>query len=359
MSVEDILIFASQQVCSDIHIRPGKLPVVRKDGRLLPVQGVHPTSHDDVRSFLDRFMTDRHRDTLRESLNVDLPVAIQGVGRFRVNAFYAQGGQSICARVINSSIPDFKTLNLPPVLEQIAAYQRGLVLVTGTTGSGKSTTLASLIDFINQRSARHLLTIEDPIEFVFQEKRCIVNQREIGVDASSFSDAVRAAMREDPDTILVGEMRDRETIEAALSAAETGHMVLSTMHTADAKEVVNRIVIAFPPHQQKEIRFQLASSLKAVISMRLVQRSKDGRAAGRIPACEILIVTPLVREVLADEFRIHELPDIMDKNYETYGMQTFDRSLMTHYGNGDITYETMMDSATNPSDLKLKVEGIG
>ena len=355
MSIEDVFIFASQQGCSDIHIRSGALPVVRKDGKLLPVRGVEETAADDLRLFLERYLSERHRETLRESMNVDFPVFLQGIGRYRVNAFYAQGRQSLAVRIINATIPDFASLGLPKVIERIALLTRGLVLVTGTTGSGKSTSLAAIIQYINDRQSKHILTIEDPIEFIFDDKRSIINQREIGVDASSFSDAIRAAMREDPDTILVGEMRDRETIESALTAAETGHLVLSTLHTADAKELVNRVVIAFPPHQQKEIRYQLASTLKAVVSQRLVPSSN---AAGRVPACEILIVTNLVREILMDEDRIHELPDIMEKGYEAYGMQTFDRALFDLHANGQISLETALANATNRADLKLRIDGI-
>ncbi len=355
MNIEDVFIFATQQGCSDIHVRSDAQPVVRKDGKLLPVQGVPKTSPDDVRLFLERYLTDRHRETLRSSMNVDFPVYLTGIGRFRVHAFYAQGKQSLAVRIINATIPDFESLGLPKVIERIALLPRGLVLVTGTTGSGKSTSLAAMIQYVNDRQSKHILTIEDPIEFLFEDKRSIVNQREIGVDASDFTDALRAAMREDPDSILVGEMRDRETIEAALTAAETGHLVMSTLHTADAKELVNRVVIAFPPHQQKEIRFQLASTLKAVVSQRLVPRASGG---GRVPACEILIVTPLVREVLMDEDRIHELPDIMEKGYDAYGMQTFDRALHDLYSKGQISLETALANATNRADLKLRIDGI-
>ena len=357
MGIEDVLIFATQQQCSDVHIRPGKPPIVRKDGKLLPVQGVPMTSPDELNLFLDRYLSDRHRETFRQNLNVDFPVFLQGVGRYRANAYYTQGRQALAVRIIRNTIPDFEGLGLPKVIEKIAVQPRGLVLVTGTTGSGKSTTLAAMIEYVNERLSRHILTIEDPIEFSFTEKKSIINQREIGVDSSGFSDALRAALREDPDTILVGEMRDRETIETALVAAETGHLVLSTVHTSDTKELINRIVIAFPPHQQKEIRFQLAGCLRAAISQRLVPRVPS--LGGRAPACEVLVVTPLVRELLADEDRIHELPDVMEKGFETYGMQTFDRALYELYKAGQISLETALGNATNRADLKLRIDGIG
>jgi len=356
MGIEEVLIFATQAQCSDVHVRPGRAPIVRKDGKLLPVQGVTVTGPDEVGVFLDRHLSERHRETFRNNLNVDFPVSLPGVGRYRANAYYAQGRHALAVRIIRGSVPGFEALGLPKVIEKIALRPRGLVLITGTTGSGKSTTLAAMIDYVNERLSRHILTIEDPIEFLFQEKKSIINQREIGVDASSFSDALRAALREDPDTILVGEMRDRETIETALVAAETGHLVLSTVHTSDTKELLNRIVIAFPPHQQREIRYQLATSLQAAISQRLVPRVPA--IGGRVPACEVLVVTGLVRELLMDENRIHELHDVMDKGYETYGMQTFDRALFDLFKAGQISQETALGNATNRADLKLRIDGI-
>jgi twitching motility protein PilT len=356
MPIEEILVFASRQKCSDVHLRPERVPVVRKDGKLLPVQGVPALNADEIRVFVEKYATERHREVLRETLNCDFAVNLPGVGRYRVNAFYSQGTLRSAVRVIEGTVPQLETLGLPAVVHKIANIQRGLILVTGTTGSGKSTTLAAMVDAINASQSRHILTIEDPIEFTYQEKRSIVNQREIGLDAVSFSDAVRAGMREDPDVILIGEMRDTATMEAALTAAETGHLVLSTLHTLDAKETVNRIITAFPPHQQKEIRFQIAAVLKALVSMRLMPRVK--KLGGRVPACEVLLGTSLVREVLQDEDRIHELPDIMEKGFESYGMQTFDRALLELFRADQIDLDTALLYATNPADLKLKVDGI-
>jgi twitching motility protein PilT len=258
-------------------------------------------------------------------------------------------------RVIPFKILPFESLNLPKVLEKIAMNERGLILVTGTTGSGKSTTLASMIDYINTNRTCHIVTIEDPIEFLIRDKRSIINQREIGTDTMSFAVAMRAVLRQDPDVIMVGEMRDLETMETALTAAETGHLVLSTLHTLDATESINRIVGSFPPHQQKQIRIQLASVLRAVISQRLVPRA-DGR--GRVPAVEIMINTAFIRELIEDKDRTKEIPEVIAKSHISWGMQTFDQSLMFLFKNKLITYEEALRQATNKDDFALRVQGI-
>ncbi len=252
-------------------------------------------------------------------------------------------------------MPSFDQLNLPKVIEKIALEQRGLVLVTGTTGSGKSTTLASVIDHINANRTSHIMTIEDPIEYLLRDKKSIVNQRELGVDTQSFATALRSALREDPDVILVGEMRDFETIETAITAAETGHLVLSTLHTLDAKESINRVVSIFPPYQQKAVRLQLASILKAVISQRLVPKADN---KGRVPAIEVMIATARIRELIADEERIMEVHDTIAKGFTTYGMQTFDQSLLQLFRQNLITYEEALRQSTNPDDFALRVKGI-
>jgi twitching motility protein PilT len=246
-------------------------------------------------------------------------------------------------------------LHLPKVAETIAEEHRGLILVTGTTGSGKSTTLAAMIEYINSQRTAHIMTVEDPIEFLIRDRRSIVNQREIGVDTHSFGNALRAALRQDPDVILVGEMRDYETIETALTAAETGHLVMSTLHTLDATETINRIISVFPPYQQKQVRLQLASILKAVISQRLVPRA-DGK--GRVPALEVMRVNARVRECISDKDRTKEIPDAIAKGFTTYGMQTFDQSLMSHVKSGLITYEEALKHVSNPDDFALRFRGI-
>jgi twitching motility protein PilT len=286
---------------------------------------------------------------------VDLAYGIAGLGRFRVNCFQQRGTVGIVFRVIPFGVKSIEQLVLPKVIESIAMEQRGLVLVTGTTGSGKSTTLAAMIDYINSNRTCHIMTIEDPIEFLIRDRRSIVNQREIGVDTMTFSSALRAALRQDPDVILVGEMRDFETIETAITAAETGHLVMSTLHTLDATETINRIISVFPPYQQKQVRIQLASILKAVISQRLVPRADS---KGRVPALEVLVTTARVRECIGDKDRTKEIHDAIAKGYTTYGMQTFDQSLMQHVKSGLVTYEEALKHVSNPDDFALRFRGI-
>jgi twitching motility protein PilT len=272
-----------------------------------------------------------------------------------VNVFQQRGTVGCVLRVIPFRIQTIEQLMLPKVIEKLAGEQRGLILVTGTTGSGKSTTLAAMIDHINASETCHIMTIEDPIEFLVRDKRSIVNQREVGVDTMSFGQALKSALRQDPDVILVGEMRDLETIETALTAAETGHLVMSTLHTLDATETVNRIISAFPPYQQKQVRLQLGSVLKGVVSQRLVPRA-DGR--GRVPAIEVLLNTARVRELIEDKDRTKELADAIAQGNVAYGMQTFDQSLMWLLKSSLITYEEALRQATNPDDFALRVSGI-
>jgi twitching motility protein PilT len=300
-------------------------------------------------------MNDYQREKFKQTNEVDLAYGVPGLGRFRVNVFQQRGTLGVVFRVIPFKIQTIEQLTLPKVLEKIAAEQRGLVLVTGTTGSGKSTTLAAMIDHINATETCHIMTIEDPIEFLVRDKRSIVNQREVGVDTMSFGQALKSALRQDPDVILVGEMRDLETIETALTAAETGHLVMSTLHTLDATETINRIISAFPPYQQKQVRLQLGSVLKAVISQRLVPRA-DGK--GRVPAIEVLLATGRVRELIEDKDRTKEISEAIAQGHVSYGMQTFDQSLMALLRAQVISYEEALRQATNPDDFALRVSGI-
>jgi twitching motility protein PilT len=300
-------------------------------------------------------MNEYQREKFKQTNEVDLAYGVPGLGRFRVNVFQQRGSLGVVLRVIPFRIQSIEQLMLPKVLEKIAGEQRGLILVTGTTGSGKSTTLAAMVDYINATETCHIMTIEDPIEFLIRDKRSIVNQREVGVDTMSFGQALKSALRQDPDVILVGEMRDLETIETALTAAETGHLVMSTLHTLDATETVNRIISAFPPYQQKQVRLQLGSVLRAVISQRLVPRA-DGR--GRVPAVEVLLATARVREMVEDKDRTKEISDAISQGHVSYGMQTFDQSLMGLYRSGLVSYEESLRQATNPDDFALRVSGI-
>ena len=356
MELNDILTVAIKGGASDIHLKAGLPPMFRIDGSLVPLKDAKRLSPEDIGRMAFSIMNNFQKEKFKEDNEIDLAYGVPGLGRFRVNCFMQRGTVGIVFRVIPFKILTIEQLNLPKVLEKIGSEERGLILVTGTTGSGKSTTLAALIDFINTNRTAHILTVEDPIEFLIRDKRSIVNQREVGVDTKSFTRALKSALREDPDVILVGEMRDLETIEIAMTAAETGHLVMSTLHTLDAPETITRIVAAFPPYQQKQVRLQLGSILKAVISQRLVPRA-DGR--GRVAAVEIMRATARVKELIEDKDRTKELHDAIAQGTVSYGMQTFDQSLMQLLSTHLVTYEEAMRQATNPDDFALRVSGIG
>ena len=285
---------------------------------------------------------------------MDLGYSISGVGRFRVNAFLQRGAVGIVFRIIPLKIKSFKELHLPPVVKKLSEEMRGLVLVTGITGSGKSTTLASMVDHINKTRSCHIMSIEDPIEYAHKDQKSVINQREIGVDAPSFAESLKAALRQDPDVILVGEMRDLETIDIALTAAETGHLVLSTLHTVDATETINRIVSVFPPFQQKQIRIQLASILKGIVSQRLIP-TKSGKE--RVPAIEVMVSNSRIRSCIVDKDKTKEIVDAIFNGQHTYQMQTFDQSIMHLLGQNLITYEEALRQSSNPDDFALKIKG--
>ncbi len=355
MHINDILKVAVERKASDVHLKVGAHPVLRMDGRLQVMTEFKRLMQEDTIAMAFSMMSSRQKERFKHQLETDIAYSVPGLGRFRCNIFQQRGSVGIVLRLIPSRIQTFKELMLPPVLEKICEEQRGLVLVTGTTGSGKSTSLASMIDYINTRRIEHVMTIEDPIEFLHRDKKSIINQREVDVDTKQFSVALRSAMRQDPDVILVGEMRDYETIETALLAAETGHLVLSTLHTLDATETVNRIISVFPPHQQKQIRLQLAAVLKAIISMRLLPRA-DG--LGRVPAVEVLIATSYIRDCIENKEKTKLIRDAITQGTSQYGMQTFDQSLYLLYKNGLITLEEALRRATNPDEFKLKIQGI-
>ncbi len=355
MELNEILRVAVKGNASDIHLKSGLPPLFRVDGALVPLKNGERLSPEDMNGILTSITTGGQQRHFEEYHEVDFAYSIPGLGRFRVNGFQQRGTIGIVFRVIPFGVRSVEQLHLPKVVERVAMEPRGLVLVTGTTGSGKSTTLAAMIDYINTHRTCHIMTIEDPIEFLIRDKRSIVNQREIGVDTTGFSAALRAALRQDPDVILVGEMRDFETIETALTAAETGHLVMSTLHTIDATETITRIVSVFPPHQQSQIRLQLANIIKGVISQRLVPRA-DGK--GRVPAVECMVSTGMIRECIADKDRTKEIPDAIAKGFTTYGMQTFDQSLMQHVKSGLVTYEEALRHVSNPDDFALRFKGI-
>jgi len=355
MDVNELLKTAHSQGASDLHIKVGSYPILRINGQLSPLSTGTRLSQEDTLKIAFSVMSPGQRETFKKKNDIDLAYSVPGLGRFRCNIFIQRGTIGLVFRVIPMRIPTIEELFLPDVLKKVSMEPRGLILVTGTTGSGKSTTLASMIDNINTNKTDHIMTIEDPIEYLHRDKRSIVNQREIGNDTESFSKALRAALRQDPDVILVGEMRDFETIQTALTAAETGHLVLSTLHTIDATETVNRIISVFPPYQHKQVRMQLASVLKAIISMRLVPKMEG---EGRVPAVEVLIATATIKDCILDPDKTKMIPDVITQGALHYGMQTFDQSLFKLFKSGLISYEEAMRRATNPDDFALKVKGI-
>jgi twitching motility protein PilT len=341
---------------SDLHVKVGSPPLARIHGHLEPLPGAERLKPEDAERALAALLADPARRAEFDADNeVDFAHALSGVGRFRANAFRQRGSISIVLRAIPMEIRSVDELGLPPVVSTLAQEERGIILLTGTTGSGKSTTLAAIIDQINATSAKHIMTIEDPIEFLHRDKASIVNQREVGQDTASFKRALRRVLRQDPDVILVGEMRDEETVHTALSAAETGHLVLSTLHTIDAPETVNRIVDFFPPHQQQQARAMLAGTLKGVISQRLV-RTPDGN--GRVAVCEVLRMTGRARDMIIDPEQTGRLREVIAEG-EYYGMQTFDQALLRHVQAGRVSMEDAMQVATSPHDFKLLVASDG
>jgi len=355
MHINDLLKVAIDRGASDLHLKVGSHPVIRVNGVLQPMVDSKRLMQEDTIAMAFSIMDAKQKEKFKTNLDLDIAYSVPGLGRFRVNIFQQRGTVGIVARVIPIGIKSIRDLLLPQVLEKIAGEQRGLILCTGTTGSGKSTTLAAMIDFINANRTEHIITIEDPIEFLHRDKKSIVNQREVGVDTRSFAAALRSALREDPDVVLVGEMRDYETIETALMAAETGHLVLSTLHTLDATETVTRIISVFPPHQQKQIRLQLAAVLKAVISLRLVPKA-DGH--GRVPGTEVMINTTTIMDCIENKEKTKMIRDYIEQGFSQYGMQTFDQSLYFLYRENLITLEEALRRATNPDDFKLKIAGI-
>jgi twitching motility protein PilT len=340
MHINDLLKIASERKASDLHLKVGSHPVLRINGELIPLVETKRLMQEDTIAMAFSIMSNRQKQKFKDNLEIDIAYSVPGLGRFRV---------------IPVKIMTVRELGLPVVLEKIAQEQRGLILCTGTTGSGKSTSLAAMIDYINSQRCEHIITIEDPIEFLHRDKKSIVNQREVEVDTRSFAAALRSALRQDPDVILVGEMRDYETIETAITAAETGHLVLSTLHTLDATETVNRIISVFPPHQQKQIRLQLSGVLKAVISMRLVPRA-DGH--GRVPAVEVMIATPFIRDCIINKDKTKLIHEAIAAGVSQYGMQTFDQSIFQLYKKELITYDEALRRASNPDEFKLKIQGI-
>jgi twitching motility protein PilT len=355
MHINDLLQMATDKGASDLHLKVGSYPVVRISGKLLALTSEKRLMQEDTIAMAFSIMSARQKQKFKDQFEIDMAYSVPGLGRFRCNVFQQRGAVGLVLRVIPVKILTVQELNLPPVLEVIMQESRGLILVTGTTGQGKSTSLAALMDYVNSTRTEHILTIEDPIEFLHRDKKSIVNQREIEVDTKSFASALRAGLRQDPDVILVGEMRDYETIETAINAAETGHLVVSTLHTIDATETVNRIISVFPPHQQKQVRLQLAAVLKAVISMRLVSQ-KGGK--GRVPAVEVLRSTPYIRDCIENKEKTKLMHSAITAGTSEYGMQSFDQSLYSLLQKELITFEEALRRASNPDEFKLRISGI-
>jgi twitching motility protein PilT len=355
LSIDDLLRRAVETKASDLHLKVGNHPCLRIDGALTPLTDVPRVTPEEMLSMAFSMMTNRQKQKFKETAELDMAYGVAGLGRFRVNVFQQRGNVGMVLRVIPTKIRTVEELNLPRVIESICEEQRGLVLVTGTTGSGKSTTLAAMIDRINTTRSDHVITIEDPIEFLHRDKKSFINQREVEVDTANFSTALRAGLRQDPDVILVGEMRDLETIATALLAAETGHLVFSTLHTLDATETIQRIIAVFPPPEQKQIRLQMAATLKAVVSQRLVHCANEN---GRVPAVEVMIATAYIRDCIINPDKTRFIHDAIAAGTSQYGMQTFDQSLFDLYTRNLITYEEALLRASNPDDFKLRIQGI-
>jgi twitching motility protein PilT len=353
--IDDLLRRAVDKRASDLHLKVGNHPYLRVDGVLLALNDIPRVTPEEMLSMAFSMMTNRQKQKFKETAELDMAYGVAGLGRFRVNVFQQRGNVGMVLRVIPTKIRTIEELELPRILSQICEETRGLVLTTGTTGSGKSTTLAAMVDRINSLRAEHVITIEDPIEYLHRDKKGFINQREVEVDTSSFSTALRAALRQDPDVVLVGEMRDLETISTALLAAETGHLVFSTLHTLDATETIQRIIAVFPPPEQKQIRLQLASTLKAVISQRLVRRG-DGQ--GRVPAVEVMIATNYIRDCIINPDKTRLIREAIAAGTSQYGMQTFDQSLFDLFSRNLITLEEALLRASNPDDFRLRVQGI-
>ena len=343
-----------QQGASDVHLKVGRPPTLRIDGHMVSLD-MPALTQEDLRSLAEQIMAPKNIKEFSEQKESDFALGVPGIGRFRVNAYQQRGTIAYAMRTVPFQAKTIAELNLPEVCERIALMPRGLILVTGITGSGKSTALASMLNYVNQNRHANVITIEDPIEFLHRDIKSSINQREVGTDTNSFGQALRRVLRQDPDILLVGEIRDLDTLDTALKAAETGHLVFSTLHTTDATQTINRILSFYPPHQQTDVRYMLSNALKAVISLRLVRRADK---KGRVPAAEILVNTEAVREQIRDMTKSLNIPQLIKEGAVPYGMQSFDQSLMNWYHKGVISYDDALFAATNPAEFSLRAQGI-
>lgn len=353
MEMNDLFRYLADRKGSDIHIKAGSAPCLRVDGELQPMN-VSPLEPHDTERMAFSIMTDHHKSIFAEAKEVDLAYSLPGVGRFRANIFKEKGTVGLVIRMVRGDQLSLEELNLPEVVKSLAEEPRGLVLVTGTAGSGKTTTLSAMINHINHTKRRHIITIEDPIEVIHTDKQSFINQREIGIDTDSYADALKHVVRQDPDVIMIGEMRDAETTQAALSAAEIGNLVISSLHTIDATETINRIIDFFPPHQQKQVRVMLASTLRGIISLRLLPKI----GGGRIPAVEVMVATSTIREYIINENETAKINEAIEQG-EYYGMQSFDQSMLDLVTEELVSLEDAIAVSTNAHDFKLKAKKAG
>jgi len=353
MTLKKMLLEMLNRQASDLHIRVGIRPHLRVHGRLEQI-ACDPLTIDDVEAVVAQLLSEQQLERFRRKNEMDLALSVAKLGRFRINLYRQRGTSGIAIRAVNTNIPSFEELNLPETVKNLSMERRGLIVVTGTTGSGKSTSLAAMIEHMNAHRLDNILTIEDPIEYIFRDKKCIITQREVGADTESFASALRYALRQDPDVIMLGEIRDLETMSIALTAADTGHLVLTTLHTLNVVETISRIISFFPPHQHDQIRLLLAGTLKAVICQRLLTRCD---IPGRVPAIEVMVSTAAIRDCLMDHQKTINIPELVEQGRQ-YGMMSFDQSIMRIYKAGMISFEEAMNQCSNPDDFDLRVKGI-
>ena len=354
MNLKQMLVEMLNRKASDLHIRVGVRPHLRVNGKLEQIP-TEPMTIDVMEQIVNQILNEKQRERFYRKNEMDLALSVAKLGRFRINLYRQRGTTAIAIRAVNTTVPSFEELRLPPVIKDLSKTRRGMIVITGTTGSGKSTSLATLIEEINNTRHDNILTVEDPIEYIYRDKKSIISQREVGGDTETFASALRHAFRQDPDVILIGEVRDLETMSIALTAADTGHLVLTTLHTLNVLETISRIISFFPPHQHQQIRLLLAGTLRAIVCQRLLVRND---MSGRAPAVEVMINSGAIREAIMDAEKTVTIPELMEQGSVQYGMQTFDQSIMKLYKQGMISFEEALAQATNPDDFDLRVKGI-